>query len=71
MSQPVRLLDLGAVSPLRSQALYHGLAESMDEGSPDTIVLCRPTAPYFCVGYHQSPRAELDLDWCRLNGYPV
>ena len=71
MSQPVRLLDLEEVSPLRSQALYHGLAESMDEGSPDTIVLCRPTAPYFCVGYHQSPRAELDLDWCRLNGYPV
>ena len=71
MSGPVRLLDLGEVSPLRSQALYHGLAQSMEEESPDTIVLCRPSAPYFCVGYHQSPRAELDLDWCRLNGYPV
>jgi lipoate-protein ligase A len=43
----------------------------MDEESPDTIVLCRPAAPYFCVGYHQSPRAELDLAWCRENGYPV
>lgn len=71
MSQPVRLLDLGEVSPLRSQALYHGLAESMDESGPDTIVLCRPGAPYFCVGYHQTPRAELDLAWCRRNGYPV
>jgi len=68
---PVRLLDLGAVSPLRSQALYHALAESMGEDSPDTIVLCRPSAPYFCVGYHQSPGEELDLDWCRDNGYPV
>ncbi|KRT72521.1 MAG: biotin/lipoate A/B protein ligase [Candidatus Rokubacteria bacterium CSP1-6] len=71
MSGPVRLLDLGEVSPLRSQALYHGLAQSMEEESPDTIVLCRPSAPYFCVGYHQSPRAELDLAWCRENGYPV
>jgi len=71
MRESVRLLNLGTVSPLRSQALYHGLAESMDEGSPDTIVLCRPAAPYFCVGYHQAPRAELDLAWCRRNGYPV
>ncbi len=71
MNRPVRLLDLGEVSPLRSQALYHGLAESMDESAPDSIVLCRPAAPYFCVGYHQAPGAELDLAWCRENGYPV
>jgi len=71
VSESVRLLNLGAVSPLRSQALYHALAESMDEVSPDTIILCRPAAPYFCVGYHQAPRAELDLAWCRRNGYPV
>ncbi|MEK7362656.1 MAG: biotin/lipoate A/B protein ligase family protein [candidate division NC10 bacterium] len=71
MNGAVRLLDLGEVSPLRSQALYHGLAEGMDESAPDTIVLCRPAAPYFCVGYHQAPRAELDLAWCRENGYPV
>ena len=68
---PVRLLDAGAVSPLRSQALYHGLAGCMDEAAPDTIVLCRPAAPCFCVGHHQSPPEELDLDWCRERGYPV
>ena len=69
--RPVRLLDLGEVSPLRSQALYHALGESMDAESPDTIVLCRPAAPHFCVGYHQLPREALDLDWCRRAGYPV
>jgi lipoate-protein ligase A len=68
---PVRLLDAGAVSPLRSQALYHGLADRMDDAAPDTVVLCRPAAPCFCVGHHQSPREELDLDWCREQGYPV
>ncbi len=69
--RPIRLLDLGEVSPLRSQALYHALGESMDDQSPDTIVLCRPAAPHFCVGYHQLPREALDLDWCRRAGYPV
>jgi lipoate-protein ligase A len=66
-----RLLDLGAVAPLRSQALYHGLAERMTEEAPDTLVLCRPARPYFSVGYHQAPERELDLDWCRGRGYPV
>ncbi|MBI2527415.1 MAG: lipoate--protein ligase family protein [Candidatus Rokubacteria bacterium] len=68
---PVRLLDLGEVSPLRSQALYHGLGESMNEQSPDTIVLCHPAAPYFSVGHHHAPADELDLEWCRASGYPV
>lgn len=71
MSAPIRLLDAGAVSPLRSQGLYHGLAESMGESTPDTIVLCRPAAPYFSVGFHQEPAEELDLAWCRRHGYPV
>ncbi len=67
----VRLLDLGEVSPLRSQALYHGLGESMDEQSPDTVVLCRPAATCFSVGHHHSPGEELDLEWCRREGHPV
>jgi lipoate-protein ligase A len=71
VSGSVRLLDLGVVSPLRSQALYHALAERMEEGGPDTIVLCRPATPYFSVGYHQAPEEVLDLAWCRARGYPV
>jgi lipoate-protein ligase A len=66
-----RLLDLGALSPLRTQALYHGLAERMGEDSPDTVVLCRPAAAAFCVGAHQDPDRELDLAWCRSQGHPV
>lgn len=67
----LRLLDLGDVSAVRSQALYHGLARVMTESSPDTIVLCRTSETCFCVGYHQDPNVELDLDFCRANGYPV
>lgn len=71
MSAPVRLLDLGEVSPLRSQAVYHGLAMAMTQDSPDTIALLSPAAPYFCVGFHQNPAEELDLAWCERQGYPV
>ena len=68
---PVRLLELGAVPPLYSQALYHGLAESMRDTSPDTLVLCWPSAPCFCVGAHRRAAEDLDLDWCQAQGYPV
>jgi lipoate-protein ligase A len=59
------------VSPLRSQAIYHGLAATMDAATPDTVVFCAPGAPYFCVGYHQQAAQVLDLDLCRARGWPV
>jgi lipoate-protein ligase A len=43
----------------------------MTRESPDTIALLRPASPYFCVGFHQNPAEELDLAWCRREGYPV
>lgn len=71
MREPVRLLDLGEVPALRSQALYHGLARAMTEAAPDTLVLCRPADACFCVGYHQDAEAELDVSFCRARGYPI
>lgn len=35
----VRLLDLGTVSYLQSQTLFHGIAYAMAEDSPNTIPL--------------------------------
>ena len=67
----IRRFDLGFVTPLRSQAIYHGLAAAMDQGSPDTIVFCAPAGPCFCVGYHQNAGEVLDLALCRRRGWPV
>jgi lipoate-protein ligase A len=67
----IRRLDLGMVSPLRSQAIYHGLAAAMEATTPDTVVFCSPSAPYVCVGYHQSAAEVLDLTVCRRAGWPV
>jgi lipoate-protein ligase A len=67
----IRRLDFGAVSPVRSQAIYHGLASAVDAATPDTVAFCAPREPYFCVGYHQNAARVLDLDLCRARGWPV
>lgn len=67
----VRLLDLGPVSYLRSQTIYHGLAHAMNEQSPDTIVLLNPVEPYVCVGYHQEVEKEVDVEYCRAHHLPI
>jgi lipoate-protein ligase A len=67
----IRRLDLGRVGAVRSQAIYHGLAEAMDAATPDTIVFCAPAQPYVSVGYHQDAARVLDLERCRGAGWPV
>ncbi len=71
MRPAVRLLDLGAVSTLRSQAVYHGLARAMTGETPDTLVVCRPTETCFCVGFHQHAEAELDVPFCRASRHAI
>jgi len=71
VSEPVRLLALGTVSWIRTQALYHALAELMTEDAPDTLILVRPKEPYVCVGYHQSLNTVLDRSACKAVGLPI
>lgn len=71
MNAPLRILDLGLVSPLRSQAIYHGVAYALRPDTPDTIILVGPTAPYVCIGYHQELEKEVDVDYCREHGLPI
>ncbi len=71
MNEPVRLLALGTVPWIRTQALYHALAELMTEDAPDTIILARTEEPYVCVGYHQPLSAVLDRAACDVAGLPI
>jgi lipoate---protein ligase len=68
---PIRLLDLGYVSPLHSQTVYHAVGHALAAGAPDTIILVSPDRPYVCIGYHQALEKEVDLDYCRSRGLPV
>jgi lipoate-protein ligase A len=67
----IRVLDLGSVSAVRSQTVYHAVAYAMSEDRPDTIILVSPDQPYVCVGYHQDVEKEVDLAYCRALGLPV
>ncbi len=68
---PVRVLDIGLVSPMRSQAIYHGVAYAMKPETPDTIILVGPTDPYVCIGYHQELEKEVDIEYCQQAGLPM
>lgn len=68
---PIRLLDLGGLPGLHTQAVYHVLAERMTAGQPDTVVLTWPTEPYLCLGYHQRACDVLDAEAARARGLPV
>jgi lipoate-protein ligase A len=68
---PIRLIDLGLVSPVRSQTIYHAVAYAMEATTPDTILLVSTERPYVCVGFHQEIEKEVDLDYCRARGLPV
>ncbi len=70
-SPRLRILNLGLVSWLDSQAIYHAVATGMTLESADTIIICRPKSPYFCIGYHQNVEHVLDARMRTELGYPV
>jgi len=67
----LRVIDMGLVSPLHSQAIFHGVAHAMTPETPNTIVLVGPTNPYVSIGYHQELEKEVDLSYCRTNDLPI
>ncbi|HVE27112.1 MAG TPA: hypothetical protein VNC22_17015 [Sporichthya sp.] len=66
----MRVVDVGTTSGLRSQSIWHALAESARPGDAPTLSFVRPAEPYVCLGYHRDLR-ELDLDHCERAGLPV
>ncbi len=69
-SPRLRVVDAGAVSAVRSQALWHGIAEALAPGDDPVLSLCSTTSPYVGIGYHR-PLAELDLEACAARRLPV
>jgi lipoate-protein ligase A len=61
------LYDLGHVSWLDSQLLYHALSRTRHSG----VILLAPDSPYVCVGYHQNATQEVDLPYCQAHSIPV
>ena len=43
----------------------------MTESSEDTIILCSPSSPYLCIGYHQVLESILDIEVCEALNLPI
>lgn len=66
----LRVVDVGTVGALRSQALWHAIASAMGPDAGPTLSLCRPDAAYVSIGYHRRLE-EIDAAFCRADGLPV
>lgn len=66
----MRLIETGALSPLRSQTTYHAIARTLTPSAEPVLSLYWTDRPYVCTGFHRS-LAELDLDECARRGLPV
>lgn len=67
----LRVIDFGLVPAIRSQAVYHGIAETITPDSDPVVSLVSPLTPYVCVGMHQEVAREVDEDFCRSAGLPI
>ncbi len=67
----LRVIDFGLVPALRSQAVYHGIAETITADSDPVLSLASPETPYVCVGRHQEVGKEVDEEFCKSAGLPV
>ncbi|MGO8721349.1 MAG: biotin/lipoate A/B protein ligase family protein [Acidimicrobiales bacterium] len=70
MVEPLRIIDFGCSSPLRSQTLWHAIAYGVSASEKATLSFTRPGAPYVCLGYHRGID-EVDGDYCLDNGLPL
>ncbi len=59
----MKLFNLGELPWKKSQLIYHALAYQHIEG----LVLHSTKESYMCVGLHQDPKVEIDVDFCAEN----
>ena len=67
---PLRVIDFGKVSSLRSQTIWHALAASVGRGAPMTLSFMRPDTSYVGIGLHRSIE-EIDRSYCESEGLAI
>lgn len=70
MADALRVIDFGTVDPLRSQTVWHAVAEGVGAGGPPTLSFVRTADPYVSIGFHRS-LDELDTAHCARAGWPI
>ncbi|KYK21412.1 hypothetical protein AYK24_09145 [Thermoplasmatales archaeon SG8-52-4] len=63
----MKLFNLGELNWRQSQLIYHALAYKNIE----SLVFHSSKDSFMCVGLHQDPRDELDIDYCKKNSIGI
>ncbi len=66
-----RLLDMGEVSAVRSQSIYHAIAATMGPQDSPVAVVIRPASRLVSIGIDRDPATEIDLGLCLEKRIPV
>ena len=67
----LRVIDFGYQPAVRSQAVYHGIAEAMGPEDDPVVTLVNPETPYVSLGLHQEVALEVDEAYCEQEGLPI
>ncbi len=67
----LRVIDFGYQPAVRTQAVYHGLAEAFRPGDGPVLSLVNPIDPYVCIGLHQEVSLDVDEAYCERHGLPI
>ena len=63
----MKLFNLSELNWKQTQLIYHALAYKNIE----SLILHSSHDRYMCVGFHQDPRDELDLNYCKKNNIGI
>ena len=63
----MKLFHLGDLPWDETQAIYHALARTGQEG----LVVCRPSSRCVCLGLHDDLLQEVDTEYCRNKDIPL
>ncbi len=67
-----RLVNMGPLSPLETQTIWHAGAIALSEGvTPNTLFIDWTAAPLVGCGFHQEIEKEVDLEYCQKNSILV
>ncbi len=67
-----RLIDLGEIEWIDTQAIYHALALVQEEhNTPNTLLINWPNKPFVCVGLHQTIENSVETEYAKSHKLPI
>ena len=72
MTSEWRLINLGEINWIDTQAIYHALALVQDEyNTPNTLLINWPNKPFVCIGLHQITENSVDSEYIESQDLPL